>query len=198
MITILISSTIVFGTIFIFYIIGKYFDLSTIYIHKFNPIQLERAADYIKNTLTPRGFEFFVAELFKELGYTAKVTQAELDWGRDVILNDGDILVECKQYKTSLVGRDICFKLIGSAIYHKASKCIVVNTGSYNKHAYTVEKDTDMLELWDMITIMTKLRELGEEKTNEILRRAVALQGTVLNLKKEDDEPIAIEGELEA
>lgn len=191
---ILILFSLLVGTCLIFYLIGNYFNLANTYTYKFAPVKLEEAASYIRNQLTPRGFEFFIAELFKALGHKAEVTLAELDWGRDVIVDDGKILIECKRYLTSFVGRDICFKLIGSSLYHRAEKCIIVNTGRYNEHAYTVAKEVDMLELWDMVDIMIKLREIGEEKTNEILKNATILQGTVLELVKEDDELPAPEG----
>lgn len=63
---------------------ANYFNLANTYTYKFTPIKLEEAAFYIRNQLTPRGFEFFIAELFKELSHKAEVTPAEQDWGRYV------------------------------------------------------------------------------------------------------------------
>lgn len=88
-----------------------------------------------------------------------------------------------------MVGRDICFKLYGAMEYHGAEKCIVVNTGVYNKPAYTVqEKLKDRLEFWDKCKLMELFHELGKEKVEDIIDKTLAQRNIVLKYSKEDDE----------
>lgn len=139
-------------------------------------LDIDEAGNFIKYKLSNRGFEIFTAELFRALGHRAIVTQAQFDEGRDVILDDGEIIVECKQYNKSVVGRDICIKLLGAMVYHKAKKCIVINTGEYYKNAYKVAEKTEEIELWDMLKIKEVLYKLGPKKTTEIIYEALRKQ----------------------
>lgn len=145
--------------------------------------------EFVKYKLDPRDFEIFAAELFKELGHKAHVTQATQDWGRDVVVDDGRILIECKQYRNSLVGRDILFKFYGACAYHGADKGIVINTGDYNSSAYKVGDGlSDKIELWDSVKLMEIFHKLGKEKVEDVINRTLSQQNIVLKSVKEDDE----------
>ncbi len=149
----------------------------------------EDTFNFVKYKLDPRDFEVFICELFRELGYEAQVTQASQDWGRDVVVDNGRIIVECKQYHKTLVGRDICFKLYGAMEYHGAEKCIIVNTGFYNKPAYMVEeKLSERLEFWDKGKLMEIFHELGKERVENVINRTLEQQSIIVRYNKEDDE----------
>jgi HJR/Mrr/RecB family endonuclease len=126
--------------------------------------------------LSPRGFEVFIAELYKAKGYDVELTQETNDYGRDVIIktNEGDIFIECKKYNENgePVGREICQKLLGSMQMLKAKKGIVCTTGKFHRNAYEVERMVDNLELMDTKDIMCMLMELDSNKINKILLKA--------------------------
>lgn len=163
----------------------------------FTYIDAKETFDFIKYELDPRGFEVFAAELFKEMGYNAHVTQASQDWGRDVVVDDGKILIECKQYRNAEVGRDILFKFYGAIVYHDAETGIIINTGNYNSPAQKVgEKLSDKIQLWDSIKLMEIFHSLGKERVEDIINRTLAQQNISLRIVKDDDEIIEEENKV--
>lgn len=127
-------------------------------------------------SLSPRGFEIFVAELYKAQGYNVVLTQNSNDYGRDVILktNAGDIFIECKRYSNGnlALGREIAQKLLGSVQRFGAIKGIIITTGQFHKNAYEVERMVNNLELIDIDDIMIMLMKLDTEKISRILLKA--------------------------
>ncbi|WP_125154473.1 restriction endonuclease [Clostridium rectalis] len=127
------------------------------------------------NYLTPRQFEVMMAEVFKYQGYyDVKLTKFTHDYGRDIILKrkvNGVIettYVECKYYdKNSCIGRDICFKLLGSMQMFNADKGIICSTGKFNKNSIEVARSVKNLELMNENDIKFLLFKL---KSNEIQR----------------------------
>lgn len=124
------------------------------------------------DTLSPRKFEIFIAELFKSEGYTVKLTPKSNDYGRDVILKKDGIttFVECKHYsKDNKVGREICQKLLGSMFQFKADNGIIVTTGKFNKNAYEVEQMVDNLQLLGRDDIIRMILKLKSEQISRII-----------------------------
>lgn len=133
--------------------------------------------DRILYSLSPRGFEVFIAELYKAKGFSVQLTPPSKDFGRDVIVktNEGDIFIECKRWNKEHgyeIGRDICFKLLGSMKMFNATKGIICTTGKFHRNAYEVEKTVNNLELMDTEDIMCELMELDSDKINRILLKA--------------------------
>lgn len=129
----------------------------------------------IMYTLSPRGFEVFIAELYKAHGYKAILTPNGNDYGRDVILktDDGDIFIECKRYsKDHFVGREICQKLLGATQMFNASKGIICTTGKFNNNAYEVERMVNNLKLMDSTDIMCMFMDLDSHKISRILLKS--------------------------
>lgn len=127
--------------------------------------------------MNSRQFEFFCAELFKACGYAAKVTKAQNDYGRDIILNKGGetIFVECKHYK-GVVGREICQKLLGSVNMFGVDKAIVITTGRFNKNAYEVQKmvGEDKLELIDSTGILDMIKMMDKECIPKMMMKSLS------------------------
>jgi HJR/Mrr/RecB family endonuclease len=132
--------------------------------------------DKLLYSLTPRGFEVFIAELYKAKGYKVELTSETNDYGRDVILktNEGEIFIECKRYSKDgeMVGRQVAQKLLGSMQMFNASKGIICTTGRFHKNAYEVKKRVGNLELMDTKDIMCELMELNTDSINKILLKA--------------------------
>lgn len=123
--------------------------------------------------LSPRQFEFFVAELFKLQGYNAIVTPPTSDGGKDIILKDkyGAIsFVECKRYsKDNCVGREICQKLLGAVYMCNAQEGIIVTTGKVHQNAYIVEQQVDNLRIIDGSGILEMMSKIHLERLNQIM-----------------------------
>ena len=63
---------------------------------------LEYNREKIKR-MSPRDFEFFVADIFEKLGFSVKITQATRDGGKDIIATKADpipytLIIECKHW----------------------------------------------------------------------------------------------------
>lgn len=99
--------------------------------------------------LTSREFEYFIASVYKKLGYDVVVTPASADGGKDIILKDdkgNKIYVECKRWhkKTGYtIGREICQKLIGAMAKDNVKKGIIVTTGEIHENAYEYKKELE-------------------------------------------------------
>lgn len=91
-------------------------------------------------------FEAFTVELFKSLGYSAKVTQAAGDFGADVIAKKGKdkIAIQCKRYSNH-VGVEAIYQVLGGAKYYGCNKTIVVTNNYYTEAAKKLSRKTDTL-----------------------------------------------------
>lgn len=127
--------------------------------------------------LTPRQFEILMAELFKCQGYdSVKLTQYVHDYGRDIILKrktkngTETIYVECKYYSpNNVIGRDICFKLLGSMQMFNADKGIVCSTGKFHKNSIEVANTVNNLELMNIDDIKRMIFKLNAEQIQRVM-----------------------------
>lgn len=124
--------------------------------------------------INPRQFEVFCCELYKALGYKAKITQATQDGGVDVVLKKGNVTtyVECKHYgKNSFIGREICQKLLGSCVMSGADKAIVFTTGSIHKNARECERKVGHLNIVGYDDIYKMFNGLDKNKRIRVVSR---------------------------
>lgn len=128
--------------------------------------------NYAKYKITNRQFEYFCAFLFEELGYKAIVTSAKNDKGKDIILDDGRVVVECKQYTTSIVGREICQKLVGAGVQSGADEFYAVTTGHYNNNAREMERTVKGLKLFRIQDLIYKV---DQKALNLILEKTIQM-----------------------
>lgn len=139
------------------------------------------------------GFERACQRIFQKAGW-GKVTLVGgvADRGRDLIIRTPDgkrIVVECKMYGNSTVGRPVVQKLHSAVIDSRADGGIVVTTGRFSKAAIEYAADLTgnhghSIELFDMHKVMELAHDAGIEietgrmkkiYTYDILdRRAVA------------------------
>lgn len=149
-------------------------------IHFRNINYSHRQIERMIRDMSPREFEMFIAELYKNLGYTVELTPESADGGKDVILydNDGSIIyVECKHFaENNYVGREICQKLIGSITIDGVDSGVIVCTGKFHKNAWEVYSKVDNLELIDMRGIMRIVREIDVHKLPRIFMKTLKAQ----------------------
>jgi len=127
---------------------------------------------FLLHYLSPRQFEVFCAELFKELGYDVELTPDGNDGGKDVILNNR-IYVECKRYDKFMIGREICQKLLGAVEADGMEKGIIFTTGKLHENGKEMLLKTSRLELWNIDTIFIKLNSLDTYIVSQILDTAI-------------------------
>ncbi len=111
--------------------------------------------------LTPQGFEDYVADIFRRLGFDVEPTPYSNDHGRDGLLRkDGElILYECKRYdNTSLSGRPDLQKFHSAIVTDNAKGGIFITTGSFTKDAVEFAR-THPIELIDGVQLIKKLFE---------------------------------------
>ena len=83
-------------------------------------------------------FEKVCAEIFQNMNYgQVELTPPVGDAGKDIILHTphGKIIVECKHYLNSSVGRPVIQKLHSAVISENGIKGMVVTTGRFSKNA---------------------------------------------------------------
>lgn len=120
-----------------------YYGIKTIYwVVRFKGFKTVEQVKKEINHMEPRSFEIFCSDLYKQLGYKAKLTPFGNDYGRDIIIEDNNgekTYIECKRWSINngdMVGREICQKLIGSCASFNVTKGIIINTGNYHENAY--------------------------------------------------------------
>ena len=106
-------------------------------------------------SLTPREFEEYVADMFRNIGFEANITPATSDGGKDIILRKDGVTyyVECKQWKKdSSISRPVLQKLIGSAITDGITNVIFVSTCKYAQTVVEAARNNKVVNvnLWDI------------------------------------------------
>lgn len=106
--------------------------------------------------LNPEEFEEFCADVYRKLGYKAKVTQFGHDGGKDIILTDKEnnlLYVECKRWHEEYgkeIGREICQKLIGSCASDGVNSAILVTTGKIHQNAIEYQKNLNNVKSFNL------------------------------------------------
>lgn len=89
------------------------------------------------DSLKPKEFEQYVANVFAALGYTARLTPASNDEGIDAYLDkDGRrAIVQCKHYPKGKVSRPAVQQVFGVLRHKKVAEAFIVTTGSFSRQA---------------------------------------------------------------
>lgn len=115
--------------------------------------------------LNPFEFENLVSNLFEQIGFQAKLTQASKDGGVDAVAFDprpilgGKVVIQAKRYK-NVVGVSAVRDLYGTMINEGANKGILVATSHYGPDAYEFAKDKP-IELIDGSGLLYLLEQQG-------------------------------------
>ena len=104
--------------------------------------------------LSPREFEEYCQVLFMtHFNCVVELTAQSGDEGRDLIIHhsSGVIVVECKHYISSTVGRPIVQKLHSAVITKHSTRGMIVTTGRFSPEAEKYAKSLNdvTIELWD-------------------------------------------------
>lgn len=148
----------------------------------------------ILKQLSPRQFEYFCSEFFRELGHEVYLMPDGPDGGKDVIVDD-KIYVECKRYNTTTVGREICQKLLGAVEADGMNKGIIFTNGRVHDNALEMFAKTKRLELWNTDTIYLKLNSLENHKSSLILDKSLKYSDTNKTKETEGEFEFALDPE---
>ncbi|WP_252904653.1 restriction endonuclease [Secundilactobacillus silagei] len=113
--------------------------------------------------MTGLGFEKYVADLLKRIGYTnVATTSASGDNGLDVLAHNGNTYygIQCKLYTTP-VGNSAVQEAYSGGSYYKTDKNIVITNNYFTPNATDAAATMDV-DLWDR----DKLKELILETYN--------------------------------
>lgn len=100
--------------------------------------------------MDPREFEYFVADVFRSLGYKVQVTSGSNDGGKDIILyKDNEMkFVEVKRYTKTSIGRPFIQKLHSAIVDADAVGGYFVTLSHFNKNArqYAANKNIELID----------------------------------------------------
>jgi restriction system protein len=97
-------------------------------------------------SLRDKAFEAFLADVFRELGYTVEETKTTGDQGADLVLTCGGrrIAVQAKGWENSVGNKAIMEVLGGKAFYH-CTECVVVTNSRFTSPARDLAQSADCL-----------------------------------------------------
>lgn len=106
-------------------------------------------------------FEFFIAELFTNLGYRTENTKLSGDQGVDVLAKKGDkiIAIQAKHYNNQTVGNHAIMEVVAGAKMHNATLCYVVTNNYFTKSAKELAASNNVI-LWDRDKLIEKINEI--------------------------------------
>ncbi len=99
--------------------------------------------------MDPVAFENWVAQRFRELGYSVKTTKTTGDHGIDLVVHKGPVfgVVQCKRWG-GVVGEPILRDLYGAMHDRRAGRAFLVTTGDFTAAARHWAEGKP-IELWD-------------------------------------------------
>ncbi len=85
------------------------------------------------HTLTPEGFEEFVAELFEAMGYAVERVGGSGDEGADLLVRKSGLVgvVQCKYYTKGIIGSPELQKFLGTIHHTRSHKGFFVTTRTF-------------------------------------------------------------------
>ena len=117
---------------------------------------LEYHREQIKN-MSPRDFEFFVADIFQKLGFSVKITQATRDGGQDIIVTKAEpfpytLIVECKHWRENhKVDVSVVRSVYGVQTATQANQSVIVTSSKFTRDARKfAEERKNLMALWDI------------------------------------------------
>jgi HJR/Mrr/RecB family endonuclease len=135
------------------------FDLS-----KIRPVEVDKSLlkqiatkEIDIDTLSPRGFEDLIAQLFHKLDYSVELPSFAKDGGVDIVaskeitrgLKPHNVVIECKRFsKGNLIGSSFIRSLLGVMFMRKVDRGILVTNSYFTREAIKIAQ-SQPLELID-------------------------------------------------
>lgn len=120
--------------------------------------------------MTGDQFEHYLGQLFHLQGYNATVTQAQGDYGADLVLNkDGKrIVVQAKRYSKN-VGLKAVQEVYGAIAHYKASAGWVVTNSRYTPQARTLARSNNvrLVDREELVEMILRVKESEKIELNK-------------------------------
>lgn len=140
------------------------------------PVDTSKWSLELLNALEWKRFEYVCAGYFEELGFRAKTVRAGPDGGVDIHLYAGGaqhpgIIVQCKAWKTKMIGVNLIRELFGVMAADKVEEGIFATTGTYSSDAARFAMGKN-IHLIDGEGFLAKLLALAPERQQSLLNFA--------------------------
>lgn len=116
-------------------------------------------------SLTPEGFEAYVADVWRAQGYSCKLTKGSGDGGIDIIAVQGNdrVLIQAKRYSEQNVGIETVQRTAGLLVDDEfdASTVVIATTSGFTNDAKQRARRIHNLELIDGTQLVALSRKLG-------------------------------------
>ena len=132
------------------------------------------------NSLSPDGFEFFIADLMRQFGWQAQLTRASGDDGVDVLcINEDGVkcAIQCKRYSKK-VGVSTVRELEGAKVMYDCQEAILATTDEFTASSFETAKklnitlfDGDLLA-FHAIPLLEPEKKINYDRIHEISCRA--------------------------
>ncbi|UOQ43764.1 restriction endonuclease [Halobacillus salinarum] len=113
--------------------------------------------------MKPLDFEYFICDLFTQMGYDAQVTKATGDGGKDIELRKGEYsaIVECKRYDKTKVTRPKIQQFHSAVLDCKAERGFFITTGEFTSQArnYTFDKPIELINGHQLVKVIEKVTD---------------------------------------
>lgn len=129
--------------------------------------EIQDSTEILRNkiqNMSPREFEEYVADFYREQGFEVFLTKQTRDGGYDIICTKNIpskivILVECKHYSSNnKVDVKIIRELFGTKTSEKANQAVLITTSSFTKDAIDFAKSQNTeIELVDFNSFLSWL-----------------------------------------
>lgn len=131
----------------------------------------------------PTGFEEYCAELFRKMGYAARVTPPTNDGGYDILVSKENIvgIVECKCYSSSSIGRPAIQKLMGANSVIHADEMYFITTSYFSKPAIDYARQMG-ITLIDGTELIRLVQEKNTSSENSVKVRRCDWELTISDL----------------
>lgn len=118
------------------------------------------------DSVSPFGFERFVARLFAAAGFVnVSVTQSSGDYGADVLMRSGDgekICIQCKKYSKK-VGVSSVQEIAAAKAYYGCDVAAVATNSYFTENAIRLARSNNVL-LFDRDSLKRLIRLVCEER----------------------------------
>jgi restriction system protein len=122
-------------------------------------------------TLTPEGFEEFVAELFEAMGYAVDRVGGTGDEGADLRVRKGGLLavVQCKYHTRGVVGSPELQKFLGTIHHTRSHKGFFVTTRTFSLAAekFVAEHPIELIDGPRLVELVQEALGPGARREQE-------------------------------
>ncbi|GAC1465541.1 MAG: hypothetical protein NVSMB9_05270 [Isosphaeraceae bacterium] len=122
-------------------------------------------------TLTPEGFEEFVAELFEMMGYEVAILGGTGDEGADLKVSRGGLLavVQCKYFTRGVIGSPELQKFLGTVHHTRSHKGFFVTTRTFTLAAekFVAEHPIELIDGPRLVELVREALGPGARQESE-------------------------------